>query len=314
MVILFSTLPAGLKTRPSRSPWDSFGKLPKAFCVPLALALLASAAPRRSTETRTQKHQAPLDLGEVLARMDETSRRLRTLSADLEYTKVTVVVDDRSTERGQIFYLKGKLPEVLIDFKTPDPKTILIKKNKAEIYLPKINQIQEYNLEKHSELVQQFLLLELAVLFEVVFLDLIDLWQIDLRLVLLDQDRLRVRCLEVDQHLRKFPLQVEDLAPFRRPIVHHHGDFGIFEVGRQSPQTPRGFVHPRQNLTQVQWRLVFLGSRLRRAPRRSRSEQGQGERDTKRLGQFAERVPRRAGRPGLQTCRKSRKQNDHFQF
>ena len=32
-------------------------------------------------------------------------------------------------------------------------------KNKAEIYLPKINQIQEYNLEKHSELVQQFLLL-----------------------------------------------------------------------------------------------------------------------------------------------------------
>ena len=159
MVILFSTLPAGLKTRPSRSPWDSFGKLPKAFCVPLALALLASAAPRRSTESRTQKHQAPLDLGEVLARMDETSRRLRTLSADLEYTKVTVVVDDRSTERGQIFYLKGKLPEVLIDFKTPDPKTILIKKNKAEIYLPKINQIQEYNLEKHSELVQQFLLL-----------------------------------------------------------------------------------------------------------------------------------------------------------
>jgi len=91
--------------------------------------------------------------------MDETARRLRNLSADLEYTKVTVVVDDRSTERGQIFYLKGKLPEVLIDFKTPDPKTILIKKNKAEIYLPKINQIQEYNLEKHSELVQQFLLL-----------------------------------------------------------------------------------------------------------------------------------------------------------
>ena len=91
--------------------------------------------------------------------MDETSRRLRTLSADLEYTKVTVVVDDKSTERGQLFYAKGKLPEVLIDFKTPDPKTILIKKNKAEIYLPKINQIQEYNLEKHSELVQQFLLL-----------------------------------------------------------------------------------------------------------------------------------------------------------
>ena len=91
--------------------------------------------------------------------MDETARRLRNLSADLEYTKVTVVVDDKSTEQGQLFYAKGKLPEVLIDFKTPDPKTVLIKKNKAEIYLPKINQIQEYDLEAHSELVQQFLLL-----------------------------------------------------------------------------------------------------------------------------------------------------------
>ena len=91
--------------------------------------------------------------------MDETSRRLRTLSADLKYTKVTVVVDDKSTEQGQFFYAKGKPPEVLIDFKTPDPKTVLIKKNKAEIYLPKINQIQEYDLEAHSELVQQFLLL-----------------------------------------------------------------------------------------------------------------------------------------------------------
>jgi len=159
MVILFSTFPAGLKTRPSGSPWDFFGKLPKVFCVPLALALLASTAPPRAEESRSQKHKASPDLSEILARMDETARRLRTLSADLEYTKVTVVVDDKSTEQGQIFYAKGKLPEVLIDFKSPDPKTILIKKNKAEIYLPKINQIQEYDLEQHSELVQQFLLL-----------------------------------------------------------------------------------------------------------------------------------------------------------
>src|SRR5439155_11825019 len=114
---------------------------------------------RRSAESRTQKHKAPMELSEVLSRMDETSRRLRTLSADLEYTKVTVVVDDKSTERGQLFYTKGKLPEVLIDFKTPDPKTILIKKNKTEIYLSKINQIQEYDLDHHSAPAPQFLLL-----------------------------------------------------------------------------------------------------------------------------------------------------------
>src|SRR5207248_1375389 len=85
--------------------------------------LLAATAPRHSAESRTQKHRAPLDLNGVLSRMDETSRRLRTLSADLKYTKVTVVVDDKSTEQGQFFYAKGKPPEVLIDFKTPDPNT-----------------------------------------------------------------------------------------------------------------------------------------------------------------------------------------------
>src|SRR5207244_11272447 len=143
MLILFSTLSAGLKVRPSGSPRDSFGKLPKAFCVPLALALLASTAPRYSAESRAQKHRATLDLSGVLSRMDETSRRLRTLSADLEYTKVTVVVDDKSTEQGQLFYTKGKLPEVLIDFKTPDPQTIQIKQNKPEHSLPKVKQNQE---------------------------------------------------------------------------------------------------------------------------------------------------------------------------
>jgi outer membrane lipoprotein-sorting protein len=108
---------------------------------------------------RLHKRKMPPDLSEILSHMDETSKHLKTLAADLEYTKVTVLVDDKSTERGQLFYEKGKPPEMLIDFKSPDAKTILLKRNKAEMYLPKINQIQEYNLEKHSELLQQFLLL-----------------------------------------------------------------------------------------------------------------------------------------------------------
>ena len=106
-----------------------------------------------------RKNKGSPDQREVLARMNDVSKRLKTLSADLEYTKVTVVVNDKSTEIGQLYYKNGNPPEVLIDFKRPDPKTILLKKNKAEIYLPKINEIDEYDLGKHRELVQQFLLL-----------------------------------------------------------------------------------------------------------------------------------------------------------
>jgi outer membrane lipoprotein-sorting protein len=99
------------------------------------------------------------DLAEVLSRMNEAAKHLKTLSASLEYTTVTVLVNDKSTETGQLFYRKSKGAEFRIDFEKPESKTILLKKNKAEIYLPKINQIQEYNLEQRSELIQQFLLL-----------------------------------------------------------------------------------------------------------------------------------------------------------
>lgn len=100
-----------------------------------------------------------LDLTQIFSHMNESARHLKTLSADLEYTKVTVLVNDFSTESGKMYFRNSKSPDILINFKTPAAKVILFKKNKAEIYQPKINQIQQYDLSKHSSLVQQFLLL-----------------------------------------------------------------------------------------------------------------------------------------------------------
>jgi outer membrane lipoprotein-sorting protein len=123
-------------------------------------ALLAGAlALAVAQPVGARKGKAPADLAEVLSRMNESAKRLKTVSANLEYTKVTVLVNDKSTETGQILYHKSKYPEIRIDIQKPDRKIILFKKNKAEIYLPKINQIQEYDLEQKSGLVQQFLLL-----------------------------------------------------------------------------------------------------------------------------------------------------------
>lgn len=100
-----------------------------------------------------------LDLGKVLSHMNESSKHLKTLSANLAYTKVTVIVDDHSTESGKIYFRNDKSPDVLIDFKEPAAKIILFKNDKAAMYNPMINQITEYDLSKHSALIQQFLLL-----------------------------------------------------------------------------------------------------------------------------------------------------------
>jgi outer membrane lipoprotein-sorting protein len=145
--------PADLRLRSARPDWFSTGVSLGALVWVLAVSLCVFAMPRR------RRGKVPPDLQEILARMNDTSKRLKTLSADLEYTKVTVVVNDKSTETGQLYYGNGKPPQVLIDFKNPEPKTILLKKNKAEIYLPNINEIQEFNLGQHREVVQQFLLL-----------------------------------------------------------------------------------------------------------------------------------------------------------
>jgi outer membrane lipoprotein-sorting protein len=121
-----------------------------AFLAPLDSGALAPV-PR--------KGKLPPDLTEILSRMNDAAKRLKSLSANLEYTKVTVLVNDKSKEEGRLFFRQGKPPEIRIEFQQPESKIILFKKNKAEIYLPKINQLQEFSLEQKSGLVEEFLLL-----------------------------------------------------------------------------------------------------------------------------------------------------------
>lgn len=127
--------------------------------VGMALAGLFAVCCGLAGVLRHHKPGGKLDLHEILSRMNDAGKHLKTVSADLEYTTVTVLVNDRSTERGRYYFRNHRNPEILIDFTKPDPQTILFRKNKGEIYKPKINQIQEYDLAGHQELVQQFLLL-----------------------------------------------------------------------------------------------------------------------------------------------------------
>jgi len=125
--------------------------------VACALVILALTLPFDSARAGYRKPKVAPPLGEILARMNDSAKRLKTVSANIEYTKVTVAVNDKATEFGEFYFRKDKSIEILLNFQKPDPKVILYRKNKAEIYLPKSNQIQEYNLEKQSGLVDQFL-------------------------------------------------------------------------------------------------------------------------------------------------------------
>lgn len=70
---------------------------------------------------------------------------------------MTVVVNDHSTESGQIFVRRdGKMR---IDFTKPDPRTMLRTGNDLFLYNPKANQVEQFDLSKHRSMVDQFLLL-----------------------------------------------------------------------------------------------------------------------------------------------------------
>jgi outer membrane lipoprotein-sorting protein len=92
----------------------------------------------------------------VLRQLDEQARDFRSLSADVERTKVTVVVNDRSTENGTILVRGDKM---LLDLKAPDARTVLRNGDSLWVYTPGLKRVEEYNLGKNRSLVDQFLLL-----------------------------------------------------------------------------------------------------------------------------------------------------------
>ena len=93
----------------------------------------------------------------ILKQLDRDAKNFESLTADVERTKVTVVVDDHSTESGQMQVRRDD--KMRIELTSPDPRTILRDGDHLFIYTPKDHQVEEYDLSKHRELVDQFLLL-----------------------------------------------------------------------------------------------------------------------------------------------------------
>jgi outer membrane lipoprotein-sorting protein len=115
-------------------------------------ALLCAGAPLASAQNR-----ANWTLEDLLKQLDDEAKSFRGLSANVERTKVTVVVNDHSTETGQIL-VRGD-DKMLLELNPPDGRIILRDGGKLFVYNPKAKRLEEYDLGKHRALVDQFLLL-----------------------------------------------------------------------------------------------------------------------------------------------------------
>lgn len=123
----------------------------KALAVCAAAWLLAGNSPGSTSQSRPS-----WTLESVLRQLDQSAKDFHSLSADVERTKVTVVVNDHSTESGTILVRGDKM---LLDMKAPDARTILRTGDSLFIYNPGLKRVDEYNLGKNRALVDQFFLL-----------------------------------------------------------------------------------------------------------------------------------------------------------
>ena len=118
----------------------------KAFAFVL---LIASVAPAAET------------LAAVQARMDKSAAEFQTLTSKVKKTSYTAVIRDTVSETGTFMIKRFKANDVRVrmEIEKPDERSISLTRKKYEVFLPKINTVQEYDLSQYGRLVDQFLLL-----------------------------------------------------------------------------------------------------------------------------------------------------------
>jgi outer membrane lipoprotein-sorting protein len=116
------------------------------------LALVLSAAAAYAASPAAQP-----TLEGVLGLMDKAAQDFHSLSADVEHVKYTDVVKDTSVETGH-FHVRRDA-KMRIEILKPDERTILRTGDQLYVYTPKINRVEEYDLGKNRQLVDQYVLL-----------------------------------------------------------------------------------------------------------------------------------------------------------
>jgi outer membrane lipoprotein-sorting protein len=106
-----------------------------------------------------QTHDAAT-LESVLRRMDEAAASFQSTQADFVWDLYQKVVDEHDTQKGTVYYRRaGKEIEMMAEIKEPDPKFVLYKDGKLQVYQPKIEQVIVYPTAGNQSEIESYLVL-----------------------------------------------------------------------------------------------------------------------------------------------------------
>ena len=169
-------------------------------------------------------------LQQVLTRMDKAAADFKSMTAQVTWVTHTDVLNDDTTESGSVTMKKVQAGEVqgLVEFTSPDRKTITFEKRRLQEYLPKINTLQVFDLAKHGEQLDKFLMIgfgtsgiELASNYDVTVLGS-EKSAIHLQLI--------PKSAEARQYVKKLELWVPDQGdpyPLREKTFEPSGDYHL---------------------------------------------------------------------------------------
>lgn len=96
--------------------------------------------------------------------MDTAASNFKGMTAKIQMISYTAIIKE-STEESGVIALRGtktRTVNALISFEKPDIKSIAFRNKKVQIFLPKINTVQEYDMGKFDNLLSQGLLIGFA--------------------------------------------------------------------------------------------------------------------------------------------------------
>jgi len=137
----------------------------KVLSLVLPIALGACLAPTASAQGG---NSAALD--NVIKKMDASAASFRSAQADFEWDRYEKVIDEvDDVQTGTIYYRRnGKEVEMMADIKMdgssadsmkPEPKNVLFRQGKIQMYQPKPDQVTVYDLGKNSSDFESYLVL-----------------------------------------------------------------------------------------------------------------------------------------------------------
>ncbi len=96
--------------------------------------------------------QGAYTLDQVLAKMAEVGKSFQSMSGAIERTKVTVLVNDKAIDTGVVYFVRrGTQTRIKLEITKPEQQSMLIDKGKAQLYFPRLKQVQEFFLGKNQD-------------------------------------------------------------------------------------------------------------------------------------------------------------------